>query len=105
MELYCMNTKTTVSVEDPSSNEFGHTLASGSTFVYLRSTASDSLKIWSTYGGAGEFELGQRVNCTQDTGLGHRSMPDHVVVAVLSTAGLVGKLPVNRRKLPYWVAK
>ncbi len=105
MELYCMNTKTTVSVEDPSSNKFGHTLDGGSTFVYLRSTQSkNAIKIWSTYGGADEFEIGQRVHCIQDTGLGHRSMPDHIVVAVLSTAGLKGELP-NRRKLPYWVAK
>jgi len=103
MTLYAMNTRTRVSTEDPSANEFGHTL-DGCTFVYLRSTSgNETVKVWSTYGDPG-LTIGERVSMINDTGLGHRSMPDHVVVAILSKDGLRGELPVQR-KTSYWVAK
>jgi hypothetical protein len=104
MTLYAMNTRTRVSTEDPSANEFGHTL-DGCTFVYLRSTAGagTAVKVWSTYGDP-QLSIGERVNMINDTGLGHRSMPTHVVVAILSKDKLSGDLPAQR-KIPYWVAK
>jgi hypothetical protein len=39
-----------------------------------------------------------------DTGRGHRNMPDHVVVAVMTKTGLDGNLP-TQKKIGFWVAK
>ena len=103
MILYAMNTRTKVSTNNPSDNEFGHTL-DGCTFVYLRSTAGNgAVKVWSTYGDP-QLVIGQRVEMINDTGLGHRWMPDHVVVAVMTKTGVGGKLPAQK-KISYWVAK
>lgn len=104
MMLYAMNTRTKVFTDDPSDNEFGHTLDGGCTFVYLASTNGGATKVWVTYGGF-HYGVGERVQMTNDTGLGHRSMPDHIVVAILSQAGLVGEIPTGKRKIALWVAK
>jgi hypothetical protein len=104
MTLYAMNTRTRVSTDDPSNNDFGHTLDGGVTFVYLRSTAgAGTIKVWATYGDP-QLVVGEYVDMINDTGLGHRSMPDHVVVAILSKDGLRGELPASR-KIALWVAK
>jgi hypothetical protein len=104
MTLYAMNTRTRVSTDDPSSNDFGHTLDGGVTFVYLRSTTgAGAFKVWATYGDPG-LVIGQRVDMINDTGLGHRWMADHVVVAIMTKTGIGGKLPASR-KIALWVAK
>lgn len=102
--LYAMNTRTTVPTDDPSDNQFGHSLDGGVTFVYLQSTSgAGTTKVWVTYGDP-RLVIDERVQMINDTGLGHRSMPDHVVVALLTKTGLSGKLPAQR-KIPLWVAK
>lgn len=99
--LYAMNTRTMVPTDSPMTNDFGH--EAGCTFVYLRNP-NGKFKVWVTYGDP-QLVVGQRVEMTNDTGLGHRSMPDHVVVAVMNADGNVGgKLP-EQRKIALWVAK
>jgi hypothetical protein len=104
MTLYAMNTRTRVLTADPSDNEFGHSL-DDCTFVYLRSTSGNggAVKVWSTYGDF-ELKIGERVHMINDTGMGHHSMPDHIVVALLTKTELTGKLPAQQ-KISYWVAK
>lgn len=99
--LYAMNTRTTVPTHRPQDNEFGHD--HGCTFVYLQSTNGLAVKVWVTYGDP-QLKVGQRVSMTNDTGLGHRSMADHIVLAVMKDNAFHGKLPAKRR-LPLWVAK
>jgi len=104
MTLYAMNTRERVSTESPSENKYGHSLDGGVTFVYLRSNAgAGAFKVWATYGDP-QLVIGERVEMINDTGLGHRSMPDHVVVAIMMKTGIGGKLPAQR-KIPLWVAK
>jgi len=104
MPLYAMNTRERVLTETPSQNAYGHSIDGGCTFVYLRSTSGkQTCKVWVTYGDP-HLAIGERVNMINDTGLGHRSMPSHVVVAILTKDRLNGELPAQR-KIALWVAK
>ena len=99
--FFPMNTKTKVPTESPESNEFGHTEAF---FLYLVNAQTGTApKVVADYGPA---EVGSVHWCTQDTGLGHRSMADHRVVAVKNgkTGEVTGTLPKGKT-LPFWVMK
>lgn len=104
--MYAMNTKTKVPAEMPEANEFGH-LAQEFTFYFLvDADTGNAAKVYGCWG-IGEdpgAEVGKRYNMVQDTGLGHRSMKDHRVVAVRAN-GVTYGTPPKGKTLPYWVAK
>lgn len=99
--LYLMNTQTRVATTDPQANEFGHDEA---TFIYLvLAETGRSPKVMATYGT--DERVGEVRSCIQDTGLGHRQMPDHRVVAVQHADGTVEGVRPTTQRLPFWVAK
>ena len=103
MNWYLMNTRSKVHTDQPQNNEFGHTAA---TFVWLQDQRTGAgLKVVATYDGGNPPRVGEVLPCVQDTGLGHRSMNAHVVLATRTPEGeQAGVLPA-RRVLPFWVTK
>lgn len=101
-----MNTKTRVSVLHPEDNEFGHTTC---TFVFIRKPKIDggkAFKVYATYGSGEDIQPGDTVYPTQETGIGHRGMSNHIVDAVIRRSGeIVGDLSGWPVKVPFWVTK
>ena len=98
--FYIMNTKTKTPTTTPWDNKFGHS-STDVTFLYLQS--GKSVKVVATYGGT-DAAIGSYLPVTQDTGMGHRWMADHYVVAVVDKDGVRGTLP-TAKALPFWVTK
>ena len=100
---YAMNTRTRVKTMRPYDNEFGHTNA---TFVYLEDAYAPGTKrkVYVTYGGT--YTPGEVRHMINDTGMGHRHMPSHRVLAVRygQDGPIHGLLPAVA-SLPLWVAK
>lgn len=98
--FYPMNTKTKVPTASPEANEFGH----DDFFLYV--VNAETGKSPKVIADCGSEEVGSVHPCTQDTGLGHRAMADHKVVAVKNgkTGEVLGTLP-KAKTLPYWVMK
>lgn len=102
---YIMNTRTRVATDAPETNQFGH--GEGTTFVYaVDSETGKSPKVWATSGLNGPRDnVHGVVAMVQDTGMGHRTMRDHRIVAIRNADGTVeGTVPAGRT-IPFWVAK
>lgn len=98
--FYIMNTKTKTPTATPWDNEFGH-CGDNVSFMFIQS--GTSVKAVATYGTA-PTAIGSTIAVTQDTGMGHRWMAPHTLIAVATKDGMIGTPPAAKN-IPFWVCK
>jgi hypothetical protein len=105
---YLMNTKSAVPTSNPNANEFTHSTEKGCIMLYLQpleyGQPKGAVKVVADYAGMDRYEIGETLWATQDTGLGHRKMKNHKVVAIMGKDETKGELPA-KKTLAFWVTK